>query len=725
MALFLFSAWFGIIALRWSSSQAEILDKLASYKRQLDLLRTPLPSEERSSEVALGTVSIPSRIYDRTGVVIGEFYHERRKLVSMENIPKTVIDALIASEDRKFYEHDGINISAIFRAFLANLSQMKFAQGGSTLTQQLAKILFTSAEKTIERKVFEMFCAREIEQRYVKDEILEMYLNLVYMGHGNYGIESAAQYYFNKPTNALKPAESALIIGILPNPNIFSPVSNLSTSLVRQRLVLKAMVEMGKLKDAEVENQIREFQKNWKVTGKGENLQSMIGEFPDRAWRRNLAPFFLDFIRQELSKSFSNEIITRGGLQIYTTLDYKKQKIAENSLTAGVEAQKKHYEALLNAARKRKNKSQIESYTRALGDLNGAFISLEPKTGYVTVMIGGHEFSAKNQYNRAVLAKRQIGSLMKPFVYYLGLTQKRITAASRIEDTPIKIGKFDFKNYDHKYLGTMSIRSALKMSRNTTAIRVLQMTSPDELRRMISESLDLPYNEVSERVPREAGIALGTSSFSPFEVAKIYATLVNDGVRVDARYLLRVEDSQGRILWEAEPPAEVSVLDPIASEILISMLKGIFEENGTASWVGRLRDKDSSYLPFEIAGKTGTTSDYNDAWFTGLTSDEVSVIWIGSDSNVSLGSGRSGGALCAPVWINFIRATRKENPPGPFLDIENPDGIVKESFCDSTGGVPRGEKSCPDLVKDELFFEGTEPKTFDSRPAKENNDPFE
>lgn len=715
--------WFATLTWRWNSRKDDILEKLAIYKRQIDLLRSPLPIETRSGAVSLGAVALPSRIFDRNGTLIGEFYHERRQLVPIQNIPKVVIDALISSEDRKFYQHSGVNFSAILRAFWVNLLEFRFAQGGSTLTQQLAKVLFTTSEKTLDRKVFEMFCAWEIEKRYVKNEILEMYLNLVYMGNGNYGIEAASHFLFNKETKDLTLAESAMIIGLLPNPNVYSPLNNPAYALKRQKLVIKGMVDTSKIKDQKAKQALKHFKKQWKVSGKGNGIKTNIGVFPDRAWRKNLAPFFLEFIRQDLIRKFSREEITRGGLQVYTTLDYKKQQNAKASLKAGIEGQRNYYKSLLKTARAKKRKKDITDYKKALQDLNGAFIAIEPKTGYITVMIGGSHFSTGNQYNRAVLAHRQIGSLMKPFVYYLALSQKRITPADFIRDTPLKAGKYNFKNYDNKYLGDITVYNALKMSRNTPAIRALQMTSIDDLRRMLSESLDISYNEIAKRVPREIGVALGTPTFSPFEVARVYANLVNNGIRVDTRYLLRIEDPQGKILWEAEPPAEVSILDPLASQIIVNMMQGVFEEGGTSGWVSKLRTKDSRYIPFDIAGKTGTTSDYLDAWFTGITKDEVSVIWIGSDSNISLGSGRSGGSLCAPIYINYIRSARKNDTVPPLFAMEPEDGLVRESFCASSGGIPRAQNSCPDIVKDQLFFEGSEPKTFDTRgPA--DGDPF-
>ncbi len=700
----------------WSNEQEEVLGKLISYKKQLDFLRKPTESEERAGEISPGAVAIPSKIYDRNGVVIGEFFTERRSLIPIENLPKHLLQALIASEDRKFYEHEGVNFTAIIRAFVTNILQLRFAQGGSTITQQLAKVLFTSQEKTIDRKMYEYFCAKEIESRFTKNEILEMYLNLIYMGHGNYGVESAAQLYFNKSAADLTLGESAMLVALLPNPKLFSPISNLERSLERTEVVLNAMVETGVLKTDAAVKEMANFKKTWQIVSLQGNLVSRIGDFPDKAYRVNLAPFFLDHIRQKLLTLFSNDVLTRGGLKIYTTLDYRRQAAATNALKSSIEMQLKYYDKQIAAAKKKNNAKAVESLEDLKNQLNGAFITLEPQSGYILTMIGGKEFSNKNMFNRALKAKRQIGSLMKPFIYYLAISQKLLTPASLVEDTPVKIGDISFRNYDGKFSGKMTLRQALKQSKNTTAVLTLQQLGFDDLRRMIADTLDISYAEASTRIPKELGVALGTSLFTPLETAQIYAALVNHGKRVVPRDLLRVEDSQGKILWEEqETPPEISVLDPVASYITISMMQGVFEEDGTAGWVASLRRKDPTYLPFDIAGKTGTTSDYVDAWFAGMTSDEVSIIWIGNDNNVSLGYGRAGGSLCAPAWVNYIRAGRLNSPPRDFAENWPLENIVRESFCASSGGVPRAEGVCPDVVRDQVFFEGTEPRTFDPR----------
>lgn len=710
------SIHFLVVYIQWNNRQDEVLDKLVTYKRQLDYISNPMPSEEKAGKVYVGAVAIPSRIYDRNNQLIGEFLTERRSLIPIERVPPYLAETLIINEDRQFYEHGGINYKAIMRAFLVNLLELRIAQGGSTLTQQLSKVLFTRQQKTLSRKIFEFFCAREIEHRFTKEEILEMYINLIYLGHGNYGFESASQYYFNKSASDLSQAEVAMLVGIVPNPGLYSPIRHLDNSLKRQKIVLQQLVHTGRITSGNLEKILKDFRKTWNIRSVEKTVTSDIAEFPDRAYRLNRAPFFLDHIRQRLLEKFSHDVLTRGGLRIYTTLDYRRQLSATRALTAAVEKQRKYYSKLIENLKKKGRKDKAEFYRAALERTNGAFVSIEPASGYVLSMVGGYEFSSKNQFNRALKAKRQIGSIMKPLVYYLGLTQKIITPASIIKDTELKIGKIKFRNYDHKYMGEITTRTALKKSRNTPAVRLLQKTGINELRRVLADILDEPYSDMEKRIPNEAGVALGTPVFTPMEVATIYATFANRGMRVKPRELLRVEDSHGKILWENdETPPEVQVLDPVATYITISMMQATFEDGGTAGWVGRLREKDREYLPFEIAGKTGTTSDYKDAWFTGMTSDEVVTIWIGNDQNRTLGRGRSGGTLCSPAFINYIRSVRQNNTPPPFSEKWELEDTTRESFCADSGLVPRAEGVCPEVIENQVFFSGTEPRSFDPR----------
>lgn len=698
---------------RWNEEEPAVLQKLALYKQQLDRLRAGAIAEDTVASIEPGAVAIPSKVFDRHNKLVGEFYTERRSLLNYEHYPAFLTDALMASEDRRFYEHRGIDYAGIVRAIIRNVVRLRFAQGGSTLTQQLAKVLFTNQEKTLDRKLFEFFCARAIEDRYSKKEILEMYFNLIYMGHGIYGFETAAQFYFNKSARALSIGEAAALVGIIPNPKAYSPLSDLPRFLERQQTVLVGMVAIGKLTEEKLKKERQKFFQNWRIADK-KSRQSGIGDFPDRSIGKNYAPFFLDYLRQKLATQFSQDVLTRSGLRIYTTLDLERQIAAQRAAKVAVELQKQHYEKLLAGARKKNNAAKIQEYEKALATTNAAFISIEPKTGYILTMVGGAEFSSQNQFNRALKAERQVGSTIKPLIYYLAIQRQILTPASLIADEPLQ----DYQNYDGKFLGKISVLDALKLSRNPTAIRALQKLDFDDLRNLFHEILQLPYSDLEKRIPRELGVALGSSSFTPLQMAQVYATLLNQGRRVEPRDLLRIEDNQGRQIWEApEIPPQPQVMDPAAAYVTITMMQAVVDGGGTAQSAMKTLRNSEGQLLFEVAGKTGTTSKYVDAWFVGLVSDEAAVMWVGNDANTTLGAGRSGSTLCAPRYADYLRSTRYNNKPRPFAEVFDQSNIVRKSFCAKTGLLSRFPGACENEILDQAFIRGTEPTEYDPAGA--------
>lgn len=715
--LLIIAGYFGVrVAIaynRWTDEETAVMQKLTLYKQQLDRLRTGAIDKDTVASIEPGAVAIPSKVFDRNNKLIGEFYTERRSLLNYEDFPPQLIDALIASEDRKFYEHHGVDYGGIFRAFFRNLIRFRLAQGGSTITQQLAKVLFTNQEKTLDRKIFEFFAARAIESKYGKKEILEMYLNLIYMGHGIYGLETASQFYFNKTAANLTIGEASALVGIIPNPKAFSPVTDLPRFLERQHNVLLSLVAVNKITEDKVKNERAKFFRTWRIASK-ESKQSAIGDFPDRLTGKNYAPFFLDYLRQKLMTTFTQEALTRSGLRIYTTLDLNRQIAAQKAVKAAVELQKQHYEKLITAAKKKNNAAKIQELEKALATTNAAFISLEPKTGYMLAMVGGAEFSAQNQFNRALKADRQIGSTIKPIIYYMALAKQILTPASMVDDSPIQ----DYQNYDGKFMGKMTLRDALKLSRNPTAIRVLQKLDFDDVRSLFHETLQMPYKDVEKKIPRELGVALGSSSFTPIQLTQMYAAMLNQGKRVEPRDLLRIEDNQGRQIWEApEPPPPHQVMDPAAAYVTLTMMQAVVDGGGTAQPAMRALRNSDGKLMFDVAGKTGTTSRYVDAWFVGLVSDEATVMWVGNDNNTTLGAGRSGSGLCAPRFADYIRTTRAGDKPKPFAEVFDQDQIIRKSFCPATGLLSRFPGACEDEVQDQPFIRGTEPTEFDPSGA--------
>lgn len=741
----------GFVYADWNHQKDEVLNKLIAYKKQLDHLRQPSYSEEGTGTLRLGPVAIPSRVYDRNGKLIGEFYTERRTLVNFNKLPDYLPQALIASEDRRFYDHNGINFLSIIRAFLKNIVTFSYSQGGSTLTQQLAKVLFTNQEKTIRRKIFEYFCTLEIEQHFTKHEILEMYLNLIYMGHGNYGIESAALYYFGKHAADLSLGESAILIGLLPSPTRFSPINDLETALQRQQLVFRALVDTGYRDSQTLKVETRRFREKWEVVETSDEVVSQIGNFVDRDYRLNLAPYFLEYLRLKLMERFTMEEILRGGLRIHTTLDYSRQKIAGEMLQKQIVSQKN---VMAKSAKKRTAEEERE-LQKKLDMVNGVFLSIDPNTGEILTMIGGAEYSAKNQFNRALYAYRQIGSLMKPFVYYSAIKERLISPATILSDEATEFGGVSYENYDSKYLGEITAYEALVKSRNTVAVRILKETGVAPLQSTFSDILDRPRSEIKKKIPNELGVALGAAEFSPYELAISFGALANGGYRVEPAYLTKVEDSSGSLLWAPDSSGrKVRVLNANAAYVTLSILKGVYEPGGTAGWASEARKKNPEAFRFEMAGKTGTTSNYRDAWFAGVTSNEVAIIWIGHDRNASLGRGRSGGSLCAPIWVNYLAKYAQasqldadlkerrayfelsaageepnpetpppETPPNDEDSPEQPlrpnfsrnfslDDLSYESFCLLSGGVPNDPESCPGSIENHPFIRGTEPGSY-------------
>jgi len=705
---------------RWNDEETQVMQKLTLYKQQLDRLRSGTLERDTVASIEPGAVAIPSKVFDRSNKLIGEFYTERRSLLNYEDFPPQLVEALVASEDRKFYDHAGIDYAGIFRAFFRNILHLRFAQGGSTLTQQLAKVLFTNQEKTLDRKIFEFFCARAIESRYKKQEILEMYLNLIYMGHGIYGLETASQFYFNKSAKNLTRAEAAALVGIIPNPKLFSPLADLPRFLERQNAVLQSLIVTKKITPDAAKSERARFFHTWRIAGKN-SKQSGIGDFPDRMTGKNYAPFFLDYLRQKLMTQFSQEALTRSGLRIYTTLDLAKQIAAQRAVKTAVELQKQHYEKLLASARAKGKTAKIHEYEKALAGTNAAFISIEPKTGYILAMVGGAEFSAQNQFNRALKADRQIGSTIKPLIYYLTIAKRIYTPASIVDDTPIQ----DYQNYDGKFMGQMTLRDALKLSRNPTAIRALQKLDFDDVRALFHDTLQMPYSDVEKKIPRELGVALGSSSFTPIQLAQMYAAMLNQGKRTEPRDLLRIEDNQGRQIWEApEPQPPQQVMDAAAAYVTLTMMQAVVDGGGTAEGAMKALRGSEGKLIFDVAGKTGTTSKYIDAWFVGLVSDEATVMWVGNDGNTTLGAGRSGSGLCAPRFADYMRSTRAgENRPHPFAELFDQEQIVRKSFCPTTGLLSRFPGACEDEVIDQAFLKGTEPTEIDPSGAPPENPP--
>ena len=615
---------------------------------------------------------------------------EERDLVQLEDVPPHLIEAILAVEDNRFYRHAGIDPRSIARAFWVNLKEWAIVQGGSTLTQQLVKNFYLNSDRTFRRKLNEVFMALLLDLRYSKNEILEAYLNEIYLAQsgvmGIYGIGKASRYYFDKKPNNLTLGQSALLAGIIQSPNLHSPFKNQDRAVARKTVVLKQMLKFGKISQTEYHRAINEA----------------IPDTPPMRQER-IAPYFVDFVRQQLSEIYAPEVLTSEGLRIFTTLDIQQQMLAEQALRKGLE----------------RLESQSPQLRREdpLSKLQGSLIAIQPQTGQIRVMVGGRNY-ATSQFNRAVQARRQPGSLFKPFVYATALAQegpsrdKPYTPATLIEDSLVSLvvddGVWTPQNYDKKYHGTVTLRTALEKSLNVATVRLA-----DELgiHRVIETAQAMGIRSPLKAVP---SLALGTSEVSALELATAYATIGNGGLRVEPLAIKEVVSENGHVL-ERRTFEMTPVLTPQQAFLLTHLLVGVVER-GTARGVHRMG------FSRPVAGKTGTTNAYKDSWFVGFTPNLLGLVWVGFDNNpadefedVSMDQGfqMTGASAALPIWTDFMKQAMIGLPVNPFIA---PPGIVFKSIDPKSGLL--SNQTCPGGIR-EAFVQGTEP-----RQSCENKDRF-
>lgn len=540
-----------------------------------------------------------THIVDIRGEPIASLHGEaNREVISLEEVSPEMKKALLAIEDSHFYTHPGINPVSLGRALLGSVEGgLGSAGGGSTLTMQLVKNLFLRPERTLSRKVAEIVLAVRLEQVFTKDEILEMYLNQVYWGHNLYGIQAAARSYFNKDAAELNLAEAAMLAGILPAPEILSPFRNLEGAKRRQRLVLDRLVELNWVTPEEAQ-----------AAREQELTLGRITSFQSNA------PAVTDAIEAELRRRYGEQAILQGGLRVQATIDLRLQRIAQRIVNEDGPR--------IGAARRA---DQM------------ALAAVDPRTGYVKAIVGGIN-AQRGQFNRATQAFRQTGSTFKPYVYYAALASGRYGPNSILYDTPITYPgspPYSPKNYDNTFYGPLTFARALELSRNVPTVKLADEVG---IRNVIAAA---QATGISAEMFPNLATALGSASVSPLEMAASYAVFANGGYRVEPTLLAQVVDRNGQILFEAKPQPQ-RVLDPWAVATLNQILKGVVTQGtGTAA---RLDDGRP------VAGKTGTTSDFRDAWFIGYVPQLSTAIWIGNDNNSPMLPGTAGGAFVAPTW---------------------------------------------------------------------------
>ncbi|MBI5025890.1 MAG: PBP1A family penicillin-binding protein [Nitrospirae bacterium] len=709
-------------------------------------------------------------VYADDDTLIGEFKIEKGVFVPLKQIPESLIKAVVAVEDSRFWTHKGLDYIAIARALLKDALAGGIKEGGSTITQQLAKVIFLTPERTIQRKLKEATLAFRIEKHLSKKEILEVYLNKVYFGHGAYGVEMAAMTYFGKSVKNITLPEAALLAGLIKAPNTYSPYNNLEKAKMRQHTALQRMQEEGYISKADMD----------KAYKQPLQLSSLK--------RGHDAPnYFLEYVRKYLEDKYGAETVYKGGLKVYTTLNKDMQLFAIKALQDGlreidkrqgfrgpvghkdIDPKKELKEKepfpkvimnpgdLLTGTVLKVSPSEavikargitgklllsdaiwasrlINSEGRVLkefknlkltnilkaGDIikvrikalkgkealflleqdplvEGAIVAIEPSTGSIRAMVGGYDFS-KSEFNRATLAKRQPGSAFKPIIYATAM-DNGFTPASVIVDEPVSyprplLGEWTPENYDHKYLGPTRLREALTYSRNIVTVRLLENLG-------VKKVIDFSgYLGIEGPFPHDLSLALGTLSVSPLELVSAFSVFANEGVRMKTIAVKYIVDERGDILESNEPEGN-SAISPQTAFLVTSMMEDVVKR-GTG-WRAKSLNRP-------VAGKTGTTNEYKDAWFVGFTPDLAACVWVGFDDLRPLGTKETGAKAASPIWVNFMKEAINNDEPHPF---PIPEGITTAEIDPNTGLLATPETGA--MI--EFFKVGTAPQGY-AEPTK-------
>jgi penicillin-binding protein 1A len=617
-----------------------------------------------------------SRVFDRNGQLLAHLAPERRIVVPLEQIPSVVASAFLAVEDKRFFQHDGVDYRRVGGALVRNVRARRFDQGFSTITMQLARNVFPehlTRAKTISRKLSEVKVAREIEREFSKDQILEMYLNQIYLGEGYYGVEAAAQGYFGKGTRELDATEAALLAALPQAPSHFNPRRNPDGAIRRRNLVLSLMREERVISDAEAER----------------SREAPLGLVPPME-ARGEAPFLVAAVRRELAERYGAGA-ENAGLRVFTTLDPGLQRSAETALREQIEA--------VEAGRHGRYRHASCAGGRPAKPeecLQGMYVAMDVRTGDVLALVGGRDF-ALSQFDRATQARRQAGSAFKPFVYAAGLE-----AGFPISTTLVGPGADEYEGgyrpADH--VGdtlAVDMRKGMRLSSNRAAVALGERVGAGHVVRTARTlGLTTPIQEYPSTF-------LGAADVVPLELVAAYTPFANEGVHTKPRLISRVEDAQGRLLWEV-PIVRRAVISPEVAYLTNSLLRDAVDR-GTGSSVRR------AGLPYSIpaAGKTGTTNDAADVWFVGVTPEIAAGVWLGFDRPKRITHGASGGSLAAPVW-GRVAAAYYRGRPEPQAWVAPPT-IVSVEIDRETGLL--ATSNCPeDHRVSELFIHGTEPHEY-------------
>jgi 1A family penicillin-binding protein len=627
-----------------------IFNKLISCTAVVLLLVVCLVPSARALEQFAAYPPLPTgyssiKVFDREGRFVGRIMPEGRFWTTIDRIPAFLQKAVVAVEDSRFYEHGGIDVRGIARALVKDVVKGKLAEGGSTITQQLIKNKYLTGEKSLDRKVREALMAVEFEQKYTKKQILEMYFNEIYYGNGAWGIGQASRIYFDKSPEELTDAECAILAGVPKNPGRYNPWGESARVVGRRDMVLKRMVELKMIT-------LRQKKKL-----RAERVAYM---------QQGQAPWYLAHIKGKLIERYGKEIIEQGGVEVTAAMDLNLQKLAEQTLRDGVK--------------------------RISSQLQGALVSMDLATGDLLAAVGGVDYRTSS-YDRALYARRQPGSAIKPLIYAAAL-EKGVTASSVWDDTPVTYNRgtkdtWTPLNYGREQYGALSLRQALAYSNNVITVKLLESIGIPYFADF-AVKLGLPF-----RNRNDLSLALGTEEVTLHDLVEAYTPLANGGLRAEARTIIRIYDRNRHAMTE-NPPAFTPALSPAAAFVTTRMLKDVMVY-GTAKSLKTFSKERPS------AGKTGTTDEYRDAWFIGYTPQVITGIWVGYDTPKPGGKGFTGGSVCAPIWERFMRPALAARP---VIDFTKPDTVVTVTIDPATG-LP-ANMDCPEKL-DEVYIAGTQP----------------
>ncbi|WP_295236568.1 penicillin-binding protein 1A [Veillonella sp.] len=587
-------------------------------------------------EVANVKPAASSQVYDVHGNLITTVHATENRLpVKLSQVPKNLQNAFIATEDVRFYSHHGIDPVGILRAIWVNIAHDGVAEGGSTITQQLARNAFLTQDRTLKRKIMEAMLALRIEQYYTKQEILEMYLNQIYFGQGAYGVQAAAHVYFGKNVQDLDLAQCAMLAGLPQSPNYYSPLTNLKAGKARQAVVLNQMAKYDYIDQA--------------TADEAKEADLGLREKAETAHSDNNASYFIDYVISEIAEKYGGDAIYKDGLKIYTTIDMKAQEAAVKAMH---------------------NLPDFYTDSNGLQQPQGALVAINPHNGYIVAMVGGR---GDDSFNRAVLAERQPGSAFKPFVY-LAAIQDGMTPGTTMEDKKIDFNGWSPKNYEGTYSGTMTLRYALQHSVNTIAV---QLADKVGMNKIINLATELGISTlVTKGDPNDynLAVALGglTQGVKPIDMAVAYGTLANGGVKVKPVAITKIVDRNGQVV-EENSTEEKRVVDAKDAYVITNMLESVMSGGtGGGASIGR-----------PAAGKTGTTDESKDAWFVGYTPDLVAAVWMGDDYGVETLNEITGGTVPAAIWRDFMSdaLTAMEIPASDFTVPPGAASIANQGYA--------------------------------------------